>query len=386
MKTIHVVVGAGLWEQDGLRYRRHRLADFLAAQPNTRQVFWICPTPHHGSITNVGEQGLIEQWPVQDLLPQKTFRFGRYLSFFHKWQLTQLIHHLERFASHEPIYLWYTFPGFPILSQLFPWDKVIYDCSDLWTASIGGKRSLITRMRSHIISQAEQRIIDRADLIFCTSDYLHQQTVLKLPELKRNRVITLENGVDYTLFSKPVDRSKRYSVAEGKLVLGYIGGIKPKLHFALLNKLAEKKPDWQLLLVGPDGTNGDPEFARLIKRDNVDWIAGVPPYEVPHYMQLIAIGLMPYKSSPYNHAVFPLKLFEFLAAGKPAIGIHLPSTKKYEQQGCYQCVEREDVNQLIKVCEQMAVTIEQPEAVEKRKVLAQSKDWSKIFDTMLSYL
>lgn len=386
MENIHVVVGAGMWKQDGLRYRRHRLADFLASQPETHQVFWVCPSPSQASDTRVGTSGTIEQWAIKDLLPQKWFRFGRYVQLFHKQKLESFVRRIQPLSRQYHFYLWYTFPGFPVLSEMFHWDKVIYDCSDLWAAPISGRMSLAGKTRRQLILNAEKHIVNRADQIFCTSDFLHLQTDLKLPAEKRNRVLTFENGVDYDLFATNEHIPADFSDYAGKTVLGYIGGIKPKLDFSLIDAVARKKPDWQILLVGPDGTNGDPTFARLLERNNVKWVGGVSPKEVPQYMRLITIGMMPYKSSPYNDAVFPLKLFEFLAAGISVVGVHLPSTKKYEEASVYTCLDSGDPEQLIRVFEQMEHGNDNQTAVGRRKALAQSKDWPTIFTQMMEAL
>lgn len=42
---IHVIVATAEWGKDQLRYRRHRLAEFLAAQEETKEVIWVCPAP-----------------------------------------------------------------------------------------------------------------------------------------------------------------------------------------------------------------------------------------------------------------------------------------------------------------------------------------------------
>ena len=73
----------------------------------------------------------------------------------------------------------------------------------------------------------------------------------------------------------------------------------------------------------------------LLTESNILWTGSVAPSIIPKYMNLIDIGIMPYKLSQYNQAVFPLKLFEFLAAGKSVVGMHLPSTKKYAAKSVY---------------------------------------------------
>nr|WP_283163335.1 glycosyltransferase [Sporolactobacillus mangiferae] len=367
-----------------MRYRRHRLAEYLAARPDTAHLFWVCPAPHRQIERRAGSAGAIQQWAITDLLPQKSFRFARYLTVFHKKKLSELVRMLQPYTANSHLYLWYTFPGFPALSTLLPWRRVIYDRSDLWSAPISGKMSLIAKLRRRLIAEAEQKIVQRADLIFCTSDYLHQVTDGELPLEKRGRVITMENGVDYELFAAVSQSAVRQS--PGQMVLGYIGGIKPKLDFGLLHEVAIRKPEWTLLLVGPDGTHGHSDFTRLLQCENVRWVDAVPPEAVPQYMRQLTVGLMPYKSSPYNQAVFPLKLFEFLASGKAAVGVHLPSTKKYEAESVYCCLDHSDPESLIQVCSQLGQTACTPEAVRKRQALAKAKDWPNIFSAMLEHV
>ncbi|MCY9413064.1 glycosyltransferase, partial [Bacillus haynesii] len=87
--------------------------------------------------------------------------------------------------------------------------------------------------------------------------------------------------------------------------------------------------------------------------DNVIWTGPAAPSEVPAYMNVVDIGIMPYKPSPYNNAVFPLKLFEFLAAGKPVAGMNLPSTKKVEQEHVYRHLTGNDPAEFTALCEEL---------------------------------
>lgn len=68
---IHVIVGAAEWGHDRLRYRRHRLAEFLARQKETKSVIWVCPSPraNDGQMAGIAEG--IRQFTVKDLMRQK---------------------------------------------------------------------------------------------------------------------------------------------------------------------------------------------------------------------------------------------------------------------------------------------------------------------------
>lgn len=382
VKNIHIIVATGVWGQDQLRYRRHRLAGFLKNDPGTQEVIWLCPAPRRQGPVHSNLASGISQWTVQDWLPQKMFRFGRYVDAFYKRKLHPVLSHIQPLSGQYRFYLWYTFPGFPVLADLFPWTRVIYDCSDLWTSPIGGRQSLVTLFRQLVVAKAEQRIISKADPIFCTSDYLRDQVIKKVEAGTKQSVFTFENGVEFDLFSGKIRAENVLPENFKGTVLGYVGGIKPKLDFRLIQQVAEKKRQWLFLLVGPDGTGSSGEFQQLLNEENILWIGSVPPADVPRYMNLIDIGIMPYKPSPYNEAVFPLKLFEFLAAGKPAVGVHLPSTKKYAEEAVYVPLDSGDPELLIRACERLADVKNQETARNRRIELAKTKNWHQIFQKM----
>ncbi|PLT31821.1 teichuronic acid biosynthesis protein TuaH [Peribacillus deserti] len=380
MKNIHIMVATGEWGQDNLRYRRHRLAEFLQSQPDTKEVIWLCPTPYQTDSSLSTLPNGIKQWAVQDLLPQKAFRFGRYIDSFYKRKIELFLEFLKQSREQFNLILWYTFPGFPLLADLFPWDKVIYDCSDLWASPISGSKSVVSAFRQKVIASAEDRIVKRAELIFCTSDYLRERIVRKLGTSNTGHVQTFENGVEYGLFAGEKETADIAPGFDGT-ILGFIGGIKPKLNLPLITRAARQKREWLFLFVGPDGTGGLPEFKELLQEPNVLWTGSVPPLEVPKYMNLVDIGIMPYKSSPYNSAVFPLKLYEFLAAGKPAVGVHLPSTKKYAEEMVYEHVDRDE--DFIEACEKVEAAVYNQAFVNRRRELAQTKDWNSVFSEMV---
>ncbi|MBI0579349.1 glycosyltransferase [Neobacillus cucumis] len=383
MKKIHIVVATGEWENDGLRYRRHRLAEFLQQQADTKEVIWVCPSPNRKGVSAKTLSNGIGQWSVQDLLPNKMFRFGRYMDGFYKSKLLPFLSYLKKFKGQYTINLWYTFPGFPLLSDLFPWDRVIYDCSDLWASPMNGKSSVVSTLRQNIIAKAENRIIQRADTIFCTSEYLRDQMIEKTGSTQK--VFTFENGVEFELFASEHTQVKHVLPENfNGTVLGFIGGIKPKLDFELIQQVARKKREWLFLFVGPDGTNQDSDFKKLLTEQNVLWTGSVSPADVPKYMNLIDIGIMPYKPSQYNQAVFPLKLFEFLAAGKPVVGINLPSTKKYVQESVYSYIANNQPSEFIYECEKLAGDKNQDNNMLIRKQIAKAKNWSDVFESMLS--
>ncbi|MFT8362766.1 MAG: glycosyltransferase [Sporolactobacillus sp.] len=385
MKNIHVLVASSTWTQDGLRYRRHRFADYLRAQPETEAVIWLCPSSEQSAETFITLDNGIRQWTIADWLPFKAARFSRFIDNFYQTKVDYFLEQLHHMNGR--FYLWYTFPGFPLLADLFPWESVIYDCSDLWSAPISGRLSLAAQLRRLVIGRAETRIINCAEHIFCTSDYLHDHVLQQLQEPHAPSVVTLENGVDYAQFNRAKHWTKPVlPVGFSGKVIGYIGGIKPKLDFRLVGKAAQQRPDWLFLFIGPDHTRGAAAFQQLLNLPNVRWIGAIAADEVPDYMRLIDLGMMPYKASPYNSAVFPLKLFEFLAAGKPAVGVCLPATKRYAQAGLYTCLSHSEAEAFVAECQQLLETSADPQLIASRKLAARRKDWAERFEQMTHFM
>ncbi|MGD6776444.1 glycosyltransferase [Sutcliffiella horikoshii] len=376
-KNIHVIVATGEWDQDNLRYRRHRLAEYLESHPDTEEVIWVCPSiTKHAESFRLLENG-IKQYTVNDIHSHKLSRFGRYFDNFYKGKLQRLKKYLDGKSTQSSLYLWCTFPGFPGMVDLCAWKETIYDCSDYWASSITGNKNIVLMMREKSILQAEKRIAENVDTIFCTSDFLYENLKQEY-NIKADQFV-MENGVEYDLFQtsdKPTGVERK-----SDLVLGFIGGIKPKLDFDMLYRLMSLKSNWELLLVGPDGTDGHPDFKKLQSLNNVNWVGKVPPMEVPHYMNALDIGILPYKKSPYNNAVFPLKLFEFLGAGKPVVGMNLPSTQKFSEPNVYEYLINDTVDNVIETCETLTST-SNASIVKRRKELAASKDWNNIFEKM----
>jgi len=113
-------------------------------------------------------------------------------------------------------------------------------------------------------------------------------------------------------------------------VLGVIGGINAKLDLTLLAKLAERRPVWSLALVGPLSYGlDDGQVTRLRALRNVHFLGPVPPERVPATIAACDVCLIPYRLNEQTRHVNPLKVYEYLAAGKPVVGTALPELGQF---------------------------------------------------------
>jgi glycosyltransferase involved in cell wall biosynthesis len=108
-------------------------------------------------------------------------------------------------------------------------------------------------------------------------------------------------------------------------VLGFAGNfLASKVDFDLLEDLARALPQSTLLLIGPATTETASALERLAQLSSVHWLGQKPYAELPRYVAVFDVALIPYVSNAYTRSCFPLKLYEYLAAGKPVVASGLP--------------------------------------------------------------
>ena len=113
----------------------------------------------------------------------------------------------------------------------------------------------------------------------------------------------------------------------GGPVIGYVGAINTKVDLDVLEELASRDPSWKIVLIGWLIMSGQllEQFNRFVARKNVFYLGAKPWDQLPGYMAHFDVGLLCYKPTEWSSfCVLTLKMFEYLAAGKPVVGGGLP--------------------------------------------------------------
>ncbi|MEZ4648175.1 MAG: glycosyltransferase [Candidatus Eisenbacteria bacterium] len=143
----------------------------------------------------------------------------------------------------------------------------------------------------------------------------------------------LPNVADSVLFAAGGPAPRELASLDGPK-LGYVGNLAAyKLDLPLLLELATTHPAWQLCLVGPVGA-GDPgtDLSRLEALPNVHVFGPRPHAELPGWVGAFDVCLIPFRISESTRASFPLKFYEYMAAGKPIVSTPLPALEAYADQ------------------------------------------------------
>lgn len=244
------------------------------------------------------------------------------------------------------------------------WAGVVYHCVDELAGSPG--------IASGLIERAEERLCRAADLVVVSAPGLAEG-----PRAAARRLEYLPNAADFELFHRaageepvPADLARI-----GNPRIGFFGAISDyKLDLELLDAVFRSHPDWHLVLVGPVG-EGDPgtRVAALGDLPNVHFLGSRPRGELPGYLGGFDVCLLPNRLNRYTRHMFPLKFFEYLAAGKPVVMTPLPSLEAYHHLAHVAEADRGAFSRSI----ELALTESPDDPVRSRRIEeARMHDWN----------
>jgi uncharacterized SAM-binding protein YcdF (DUF218 family)/glycosyltransferase involved in cell wall biosynthesis len=200
-----------------------------------------------------------------------------------------------------------------IIRELEPEVTVYYCIDDLASSSRSARR----------ISRSERAIFREADLVFVTSEKLRARAARYA-----SRVYLFPFGVDFAKFERIRDHTDAIP-DELKLlsrpIIGYIGGIHQWVDQQLLAAVAGRMPEANFVLVGPRQT----DVSELARCPNVHLFGARRHDEIPRYIKAFDVAVVPYRSSEYTAHVYPTKLNEYLAMGKPVVATDLPEIRRF---------------------------------------------------------
>jgi UDP-galactopyranose mutase len=214
---------------------------------------------------------------------------------------------------------WYYSPMFYDFSSHLNPILIVYDCMDELSAFKFAPDSL---------KEKEIWLMKNADLVFTGGVTLY--------EAKKNQhsnIHPFPSSIDKPHFMSARAGSREPADQEHipQPKLGYYGVIDERINLALINEMAEKKPDWNFIYIGPI-VKIDAES--LPRKSNIYYFGSRNYQDLPLYMSGWNICLMPFALNESTRFISPTKTPEYLAAAKPVISTPIADVvKPYGESG-----------------------------------------------------
>lgn len=237
----------------------------------------------------------------------------------------------------------------------------VYDCIDEW-AGCTDDASL-----KNYFTALDRQMCTEADVLFLGS------SALAAPRRALNDCHRLvPQGVDLQHFLPPPDGRVPQDLAglPGP-VIGLVGVLnRERIDIELLCQMAAQRPGWSIVLVGPvwDGL----DTARLDRHPNIHRLGNRPREELGRYLSGFDVCMLPYLINDFTRNIFPLKLYEYLAAGKPFVSTPVPA-----------CMEFGDLIHIAQGPDSFVAAVETalaedtPALRARRIALARQNDWDR---------
>lgn len=229
-----------------------------------------------------------------------------------RWLCSARRHLVERGCTRIVLYLWR--PEYVDALDLVDHDVSVYHIVDEYSFSAADPPTPAT----------EARLIASVDHLIVHSPAL----LVKKGATRPTEFIP--NGVDFEAFANPGPEPADLAGIPRPRI-GYCGYLKRQMDWRLLGSLIERRPDLSWVFVGklhhPDLES---TIKELDRRPNVFFLGEKSSHELSRYPAHFDVSIMPYVSDGYTRYIFPLKLHEYLAAGRPTIGTPIRSVVDFE--------------------------------------------------------
>ncbi len=214
-------------------------------------------------------------------------------------------------------------------------------------------------------TRIEPALMKKADLVVANSTYLAE-----IARRYNPHSYYVGQGCDVTLFDNKLIKDLPEDMKPiKKPVIGYIGVLYTlRLDIEVLVHIAKSRPDWSLVLVGPE----DEAFkaSELHQIDNVHFLGSKKMEELPAYLYGFDVALNPQKLNEVTIGNYPRKIDEYLAMGKPTVATKTKAMEVFEKW-VYLANNKEEYVELI----EKALKENTPEKEAEREKVARSHTW-----------
>lgn len=249
---------------------------------------------------------------------------------------------------------------YPNVSELVDPALTVYHCVDPMIIPYDMKHGIVS----------EEQLVRESDLVVCTSRQLYEEK-----KRQNEQTYFVPNAADISHSSKALRNDLEvHECLRGlkKPVIGYFGNIERRFDFDLLKEVIEANSDKSFVFAGPVSAEFIPEW--FYNTPNVHLPGRLPYGDMPSLFKGFDVALIPFKKDDVSRTIFPLKLFEYLGAGKPVVSTRFnPDLEEFTRGMVAFCDGAASFSQAI----DDALQRNDAQQVEQRVAVAGENTWEK---------
>ena len=230
----------------------------------------------------------------------------------------------------------------------------------------------VTHTAAGEVNKAYRHFSSLADIIFTSSQYNFD--IFNKPD---NRCFLIENGVSDAFFCSP--SLLPYKVNKARPRLGYIGFITERTDVDLMCYIARHCPEYDLIIAGPD--EGKLSNSDLLSYSNVLYLGAVSQDRVIELISSFDVCIIPHIDNPYSQSMSPLKLYQYLASGRPIVSTPVAGTERFAKS-----ISLADSAPAFVKAIQESLRTESISSAEKRIMSIKQERWDNRVEEMVSAL
>lgn len=211
----------------------------------------------------------------------------------------------------DQVILWLSLPPDRVLLQQIKAQLSVFDYMDQYSEFLSGKAQ--QRMK-----REEMLLLQGVDLVLASSMGLSYRSLVHNPNTH-----LVYNGVSEPFFA-PLAHPTLIALPQ-RPIIGYVGTLGTWIDQPLLKRLALELPEWSVVLIGPEAA----DFSKLKGIANLHFIGERPHSEIPSLISQFDVAMIPFIINELTTDINPIKLFEYMAMGKPIISTLLPEVQRY---------------------------------------------------------
>ena len=219
-------------------------------------------------------------------------------------------------------------------------------------------------------TRLEEKIIRNFDITLTTS-----QELRRLKSKLSDHVYFHPNAADFSNFERALSqhfvRPPELVPADGKKIIGYTGNIETRIDYQLLKAIIEYHRDKFIVLVGPV-TTPEHKSIGLFDYPNVIMTGSKKIEELPNYLQYFDCAIIPFKKITLTRSIYPLKINEYLAAGRAVVSTDFSEDIQSFGDVIYMGSDHSSFVSLI----DRAIEENSPERIKARTVVANTNTWT----------